>query len=202
MQAPDSSTTAAAPLHPFPTVAVVGLGTMGAGIAVAIARSGRRVIGIEADGASAARALARIEEATAHAVERERLTPEERTALLTLITVGEQLDAAATADLVIEEVPEQLELKREIFAELDRICPPETVLATGTTSLSVTRIAAATARPERVLGLHFFNPVHAMKLVEVVRTVLTTLRSPCRRPSSPDRWARSRWLPVTGPASW
>ncbi|MCX4746114.1 3-hydroxybutyryl-CoA dehydrogenase [Kitasatospora sp. NBC_01287] len=174
MQAPDSTTATAAPLGPFPTVAVVGLGTMGAGIAVAIARSGRRVIGIEADGAAAARALARIEEATSHAVDRERLTAEERAALLALISVDERLEAAAAADLVIEEVPEQLELKREIFAELDRICPAGTVLATGTTSLSVTRIAAATARPERVLGLHFFNPVHAMKLVEVVRTVLTT----------------------------
>ncbi|WP_035794337.1 3-hydroxyacyl-CoA dehydrogenase family protein [Kitasatospora mediocidica] len=159
--------------RPFPTVAIVGLGTMGAGIAVAVARSGRRVLGIEADGAAADRALARIQEATAHAVERERLTPQERSDLLALITVGDRLDAAAAADLVIEEVPEQLELKREIFAELDRICPPQTVLATGTTSLSVTRIAAATGRPERVLGLHFFNPVHAMKLVEVVRTVLT-----------------------------
>ncbi|GAA3057800.1 3-hydroxybutyryl-CoA dehydrogenase [Kitasatospora albolonga] len=160
--------------RPFPTVAVVGLGTMGAGIAVAVARSGRRVIGIEAGPAEAATALARIEEATAAAVRRERLTEDERTALLALVSVGDQLDAAATADLVIEEVPEQLELKRELFAELDRICPPETVLATGTTALSVTRIAAATSRPERVLGLHFFNPVHTMKLVEVVRTVLTT----------------------------
>ncbi|MET9398199.1 3-hydroxybutyryl-CoA dehydrogenase [Kitasatospora sp. NPDC002965] len=160
--------------RPFPTVAVVGLGTMGAGVAVAVARSGRRVIGIEADEEQAARALARIQEATAYAVTRERLTPEERTALLDLISVGHALEAAADADLVVEEVPEQLELKRELFAELDRICPPETVLATGTTALSVTRIAAATARPERVLGLHFFNPVHTMKLVEVVRTVLTS----------------------------
>ncbi|MER7751855.1 3-hydroxybutyryl-CoA dehydrogenase [Kitasatospora sp. NPDC097643] len=159
--------------RPFPTVAVVGLGTMGAGVAVAVAKSGRRVIGIEATEDSAARALARIEEATAHAVDRERLTAEERGALLALISVGHELDAAAAADLVIEELPEQLELKREVFAELDRICPAETVLATGTTALSVTRIAAATARPDRVLGLHFFNPVHTMKLVEVVRTVLT-----------------------------
>ncbi|MFI8455739.1 3-hydroxyacyl-CoA dehydrogenase family protein [Kitasatospora sp. NPDC085464] len=160
--------------RPFPTVAVVGLGTMGAGVAVAVAKSGRRVIGIEATEDSAARALARIEEATAHAVDRERLTAEERSGLLTRISVGHELAAAAGADLVIEEVPEQLELKREVFAELDRICPETTVLATGTTALSVTRIAAATARPERVLGLHFFNPVHTMKLVEVVRTVLTS----------------------------
>ncbi|MFG3228930.1 3-hydroxyacyl-CoA dehydrogenase family protein [Kitasatospora sp. NPDC048194] len=160
--------------RPFPTVAVVGLGTMGAGVAVAVARSGRRVIGIEASEDSAARALARIEAATAHAVDRERITAEERTALLARISIGHGLAAAAEADLVIEEVPEQLELKREVFAELDRICPESTVLATGTTALSVTRIAAATARPERVLGLHFFNPVHSMKLVEVVRTVLTS----------------------------
>ncbi|MFD0397634.1 3-hydroxyacyl-CoA dehydrogenase family protein [Kitasatospora sp. NPDC059811] len=160
--------------RPFSTVAVVGLGTMGAGVAVAVARSGRRVIGIEATEDSAARALARIEEATAHAVDRERITAGERTALLALISVGHELSAAAGAELVIEEVPEQLELKRELFAELDRICPAGTVLATGTTALSVTRIAAATARPERVLGLHFFNPVHSMKLVEVVRTVLTS----------------------------
>ncbi|MFD7413267.1 3-hydroxyacyl-CoA dehydrogenase family protein [Kitasatospora purpeofusca] len=159
--------------RPFPTVAVVGLGTMGTGVAVAVARSGRRVIGIEADENSAARALARIEESTAHAVDRERLTAEERAGLLARLTVGHSLAAAAEADLVIEEVPEQLELKRQVFAELDRICPAGTVFATGTTALSVTRIAAATARPDRVLGLHFFNPVHTMKLVEVVRTVLT-----------------------------
>ncbi|MFD0276730.1 3-hydroxyacyl-CoA dehydrogenase family protein [Kitasatospora sp. NPDC127111] len=159
--------------RPFPTVAVVGLGTMGAGVAVAVAKSGRRVIGIEANEDSAARALARIEAATAHAVARERITAEDRAALLARISVGHALEAAAEADLVIEEVPEQLELKRDVFARLDRICPPATVLATGTTALSVTRIAAATARPDRVLGLHFFNPVHTMKLVEVVRTVLT-----------------------------
>ncbi|WP_033220371.1 3-hydroxyacyl-CoA dehydrogenase family protein [Kitasatospora phosalacinea] len=159
--------------RPFPTVAVVGLGTMGAGVAVALARSGRRVIGVEAGPTQALRALDRIEASTARAVERGRLSAEERAALLALIEVGDDLSAAAAADLVVEEVPEDLELKRALFAELDRICPPETVLATGTTALSVTRIAAATARPERVLGVHFFNPVHTMRLVEVVRTVLT-----------------------------
>ncbi|MFJ6215807.1 3-hydroxyacyl-CoA dehydrogenase family protein [Streptomyces sp. NPDC092296] len=159
--------------RPFPTVAVVGLGTMGAGIAVAAARSGRRVIGIELDDAAAVRARTRIEESTARAVARERITARERAALLDRIGYGHRLAAAAAADLVIEEVPERLELKREVFAELDRLCPPQTVLATGTTALSVTGIASATGRPERVLGLHFFNPVHSMELVEVVRTVLT-----------------------------
>ncbi|GLW52720.1 3-hydroxyacyl-CoA dehydrogenase family protein [Kitasatospora phosalacinea] len=163
--------------RPFPTVAVVGLGTMGAGVAVALARSGRRVIGVEAGPTQALRALDRIEASTARAVERGRLEAGERAALLALIEVGDDLTAAAQADLVVEEVPEDLELKRALFAELDRICPPETVLATGTTALSVTRIAAATARPERVLGVHFFNPVHTMRLVEVVRTVLTSAQA-------------------------
>ncbi|WP_042436623.1 3-hydroxyacyl-CoA dehydrogenase family protein [Streptacidiphilus albus] len=168
MSEPSSSIPA-----PFPVVAVVGLGTMGAGIAEITARSGRRVIGIERDDAAARAALRRIEESTAHSVERGRISTGERAALLANLTVTADLTAAAEARLVIEEVPEQLELKRSLFAELDRICPPETVLATGTTALSVTRIAAATQRPERVLGLHFFNPAPVMQLVEVVRTVLT-----------------------------
>jgi 3-hydroxybutyryl-CoA dehydrogenase len=161
-------------LDAFPVVAVVGLGTMGAGIAEIAARSGRRVIGVELDAAAAGAALRRIEESTAHSVERGRMTAGERAELLGRISVGHDLHAAAEAQLVIEEIPEQLESKRELFAELDRICPAETVLATGTTALSVTRIAAATQRPERVIGLHFFNPAPVMQLVEVVRTVLTS----------------------------
>ncbi|QMU78535.1 3-hydroxyacyl-CoA dehydrogenase family protein [Streptacidiphilus sp. PB12-B1b] len=159
---------------PFPVVAVVGLGTMGAGIAEITARSGRRVIGVELDRAAAEAARSRIEESTAHSVERGRITPDERADLLGRLTFTHELAAAAEAQLVIEEVPEVLELKRELFAELDRLCPAETVLATGTTALSVTRIAAATQRPERVIGLHFFNPAPVMQLVEVVRTVLTS----------------------------
>ena len=161
-------------LTPFPVVAVVGLGTMGAGIAEITARSGRRVIGVELDAAAAGAALRRIEESTAHSVERGRITADERAELLGRISVGHDLNAVAEAQLVIEEIPEQLESKRELFAELDRICPAGTVLATGTTALSVTRIAAATQRPERVIGLHFFNPAPVMQLVEVVRTVLTS----------------------------
>ncbi|MFD0328527.1 3-hydroxyacyl-CoA dehydrogenase family protein [Streptacidiphilus monticola] len=157
----------------FPVVAVVGLGTMGAGIAEVVARSGREVVGIEATTDEAHAARARIEEATAHSVERGRYTEAERQDLLGRISVTGVLASAARAQLVIEEVPERLELKRELFAELDKICPPETVLATGTTALSVTKLAAVTSRPERVLGLHFFNPAPAMQLVEVVRTVLT-----------------------------
>jgi 3-hydroxybutyryl-CoA dehydrogenase len=158
----------------FPVVAVVGLGTMGAGIAEITARSGRRVIGVELDAAAAEAARARIEESTAHSVERGRISQDERSELLGRLTFTHRLSDAAEAQLVIEEIPEQLELKRELFAELDRLCPAETVLATGTTALSVTRIAAATQRPERVVGLHFFNPAPVMELVEVVSTVLTS----------------------------
>jgi 3-hydroxybutyryl-CoA dehydrogenase len=158
----------------FPVVAVVGLGTMGAGIAEITARSGRRVIGVERDATAAEAARLRIEESTAHSVERGRISAEERAALLGRLCVTHELAQAAQAQLVIEEIPERLELKLELLAELDRLCPPETVLATGTTALSVTRIAAATQRPERVVGLHFFNPAPVMELVEVVRTVLTT----------------------------
>jgi 3-hydroxybutyryl-CoA dehydrogenase len=158
----------------FPVVAVVGLGTMGAGIAEIAARSGRRVIGIELDATAADAARLRIEECTAHSVERGRISAEQRAALLQRLSITHELAEAARAQLVIEEIPERLELKLELFAELDRLCPPETVLATGTTALSVTRIAAATLRPERVVGLHFFNPAPVMELVEVVRTVLTT----------------------------
>ena len=158
----------------FPVVAVVGLGTMGAGIAEITARSGRRVIGIELDATAAEAARLRIEESTAHSVERGRISPEQRSELLGRLSFGHELAEAAQAQLVIEEIPERLELKLELLAELDRLCPAETVLATGTTALSVTRIAAATQRPERVVGLHFFNPAPVMELVEVVRTVLTT----------------------------
>jgi 3-hydroxybutyryl-CoA dehydrogenase len=167
---------------------------MGAGIAETVARSGREVIGIEADAASAAAARRRIEAATARAVERGRLSAGERSALLDRITVTSSPAAAARAGLVIEEITEDLGAKRRLFEELDRLCPPETVLATGTTALSVTRIAAATQRPERVLGLHFFNPAPVMKLVEVVSTVLT------RRQSAEDAAEFARQLgksPVT-----
>ncbi|MFC1402255.1 MULTISPECIES: 3-hydroxyacyl-CoA dehydrogenase family protein [Streptacidiphilus] len=171
---PEPAPEHSADLDVFPVVAVVGLGTMGAGIAEITARSGRRVIGVELDATAADAALRRIEESTAHSVERGRITADERAELLGRISVGHDLNAAAEAQLVIEEIPEQLDSKRELFAELDRICPAGTVLATGTTALSVTRIAAATQRPERVIGLHFFNPAPVMQLVEVVRTVLTS----------------------------
>ncbi|MGB9993233.1 3-hydroxyacyl-CoA dehydrogenase family protein [Streptomyces pseudogriseolus] len=161
------------PLSPLRTVAVVGLGTMGTGIAEVLAAAGRDVIGIDVSEAQAAKCVAALEASTARAVERGRLTEQRRAALLARVTTGTDLAAAAGADLVIEVAPESYEIKQQIFRELDGIVRPETVLATGTNALSVTRLAADSAHPERVLGMHFFNPAPAMKLVEVVSSVLT-----------------------------
>ncbi|MCC3769222.1 3-hydroxyacyl-CoA dehydrogenase family protein [Streptomyces sp. UNOC14_S4] len=154
-------------------MAVVGLGTMGTGIAEVLARAGRRVIGIDVSGAAAAHAVRALEAATARAVRRERIDEEERRAVLARFRTTCELSAAADADLVVEVVPEDYALKHEVFTALDALVRPDAILATGTNALSVTRLAADSARPERVLGLHFFNPAPAMKLVEVVSSVLT-----------------------------
>ncbi|MFG3018916.1 3-hydroxyacyl-CoA dehydrogenase family protein [Streptomyces sp. NPDC048254] len=160
-------------LSPLRTVAVVGLGTMGTGITEVLAKAGREVIGIDVSESQAAGSLAALEASTARAVARGRLTEQERAGVLARVRTGTDLTAAADADLVIEVVPESYDIKHQIFRELDGIVRPETILATGTNALSVTRLAADSARPERVLGLHFFNPAPAMKLVEVVSSVLT-----------------------------
>ncbi|MFB8085443.1 3-hydroxyacyl-CoA dehydrogenase family protein [Streptomyces sp. NPDC055992] len=158
---------------PLSTIAVVGLGTMGTGISEVLARSGREVIGIDVDEAAARRAVASLEASTARAVERGRITEEERRDTLARFRTFSDLQAAADAELVIEVVPESYEIKQQLFRELDAIVSPTAILATGTNALSVTRLAAESQHPERVLGLHFFNPAPAMKLVEVVSSVLT-----------------------------
>ncbi|MGW2013474.1 3-hydroxyacyl-CoA dehydrogenase family protein [Streptomyces sp. NPDC001927] len=158
---------------PLSTIAVVGLGTMGKGIADVLARAGREVIGIDISEAAAGQAVAALEASTARAVARERITEEERRDVLARFRTYSDLQAAADADLVIEVVPESYEAKQEVFRALDGIIRPDAIIATGTNALSVTRLAADSAHPERVLGLHFFTPVQAMKLVEVVSSVLT-----------------------------
>ncbi|MFF3402732.1 3-hydroxyacyl-CoA dehydrogenase family protein [Streptomyces sp. NPDC002659] len=158
------------PLH---TIAVVGLGTMGTGIAEVLARAGREVIGIDISDAAARRAVTALEASTARAVERERMTEEERRNTLARFRTFSDLQAAADADLVIEVVSESYEAKQQVFRALDAVVRPGAILATGTNALSVTRLAADSEHPERVLGLHFFNPAPAMKLVEVVSSVLT-----------------------------
>ncbi|MFC8724033.1 3-hydroxyacyl-CoA dehydrogenase family protein [Streptomyces bacillaris] len=158
---------------PLSTIAVVGLGTMGTGIAEVLALAGREVIGIDISEAAARQAVTSLEASTARAVGRGRITEQERAGALARFRTSDALAAAADAELVIEVVPESYELKQQVFRELDAIVSPTAILATGTNALSVTRLAAESQRPERVLGLHFFNPAPAMKLVEVVSSVLT-----------------------------
>jgi 3-hydroxybutyryl-CoA dehydrogenase len=158
---------------PLSTIAVVGLGTMGIGITEVLTRAGRDVIGIDVSEAAARQAVAALEASTARAVKKERITEEERLDVLARFRTFSDLQAVADAQLVIEVVPESYEIKQQLFRELDAIVSPTAILATGTNALSVTRLAAESQHPERVLGLHFFNPAPAMKLVEVVSSVLT-----------------------------
>jgi 3-hydroxybutyryl-CoA dehydrogenase len=150
-------------------VAVIGAGTMGRGIAQAFAQAGYAATLYDVDPEAAHRAREQIEATLAKGVERGKIESAEKERALQRIRIETDLgEAVADADLAIEAVPEMLELKRALFAELDARSPEGAILASNTSSLPIARLAAETARPERVAGLHFFNPVHAMKLVEIV----------------------------------
>jgi 3-hydroxybutyryl-CoA dehydrogenase len=151
-------------------VGVVGLGTMGAGIAQVSVQSGHETVGREVSGELGERGRATIERYLTRGVEKGRLSEGERDAALGRLTLATELADLADCDLVIEAVLEELELKREVFAELDRVTRPDAVLATNTSALSVSEIAEATEHPERVVGMHFFNPAPVLPLVEIVRT--------------------------------
>jgi 3-hydroxybutyryl-CoA dehydrogenase len=151
-------------------VGVVGLGTMGAGIAQVSVQSGFETVGREVDDGLAARGRATIERYLSRAVEKGRMNPEERDAALGRLTLTIELADFADCDLVIEAVLEELDLKRDVFSQLDRITRPDAVLATNTSALSVSEIAESTTRPERVVGMHFFNPAPVLPLVEIVRS--------------------------------
>ena len=154
-------------------VGVVGLGTMGAGISEVLARAGLSVTAVDVDDDALARGRGHVEQSTERALSRGKLEAAERDEILGRIRYSTSLEDLAQAELVIEAVPERMELKTEIFGKLDALCPPDTILATNTSSLSVTEMSVATGRPSRVIGMHFFNPAPVMKLVEVVRTVVT-----------------------------
>jgi 3-hydroxybutyryl-CoA dehydrogenase len=157
----------------FEAVGVVGLGTMGAGIAEVFARNGLRVVGVEMNETGLDRARAHLENSTARAQARGKLTEDDAKALLGRITLTSELADLADVDLVIEAVPERLELKTAIFAAVDKIVRPDVVLASNTSSLSITELSVRTGRPGRVVGMHFFNPAPVQQLVELVRTVVT-----------------------------
>ncbi len=155
------------------TVGVIGLGTMGAGIVEVLARNGLAVVAVEADPAGLDRGRVHLQASTTRAVLRGKLTEGEQTDLLARVGFADSLAALAGCDLVVEAVPERLDLKRELFTRLDAIVRPDAILATNTSSLSVTEISVATQTPHRVVGLHFFNPAPVQKFVEVIRTVVT-----------------------------
>ncbi len=155
------------------TIGVVGLGTMGAGIAEVFARHGYAVRGVELSDDAIARGREHLEHSTGRAVKRGKLSEDDQRSLLDRISYSTELKSLADADFVIEAVVESLEVKKDIFRRLDEVIDPEAVLATNTSSLSVTEISTANAHPGRVVGVHFFNPAPVQGLVEVVRTVVT-----------------------------
>jgi 3-hydroxybutyryl-CoA dehydrogenase len=150
------------------TIAVLGAGQMGNGITQVAACAGYNVTMVDIEQAYVDRGLATIEKSLAKLVSKERMTQADADAARGRITTAIDRQACADCDLVVEAVPEILSLKQEIFAELDQICKPETILASNTSSISISTIAEATNRPEQVIGMHFMNPVPIMKLVEII----------------------------------
>ncbi|MBO0842299.1 MAG: 3-hydroxyacyl-CoA dehydrogenase family protein [Nocardioides sp.] len=155
------------------TIGVVGLGTMGAGIAEVFARNGFTVVGVERDEEGVERGKAHLEHSTGRAVKRGKLSADDQAALIGRITFSTDVAALKEADFVVEAVVESLELKKQIMSTLDDVVAEDTILATNTSSLSVTEISTASKRPGRVVGVHFFNPAPVQKFVEIVRTVVT-----------------------------
>ncbi len=156
------------------TIAVLGAGTMGNGIAHVCARSGFNVQLYDVDQSALYRGLDTIRTNVAREVAKEKLTQQQADEARSRITLTTRLDDLASSTFVIEAATEKLAIKAEIFRDLDRILPSNAILATNTSSISITRIAAVTKRPEQVIGMHFFNPVPVMKLVEVIRGLATS----------------------------
>jgi 3-hydroxybutyryl-CoA dehydrogenase len=155
-------------------IGVVGCGLMGSGIAEVCARAGYTVVISEVTARLLEDGLARIRSSLERAVGRGKMTQEASDSALACLRGATSLEQMSGCDLVIEAAIENMAVKKEIFAELDRVTPPHAILASNTSSLCMTEIAAATRRPDKVLGIHFFNPVPVMPLIEFVRTILTS----------------------------
>lgn len=155
-------------------VGIVGCGLMGSGIAETCARAGYEVIVREVNQELLDKGFQNIRKSVGRAVERGKLAAGDAEALLGRLTGTTSLDDLAPCDLAVEAVTEKMEVKKEVFAYLDRILPPHAILASNTSSLCITEMASATQRPSQVLGMHFFNPVPVMPLLELVRTILTS----------------------------
>jgi 3-hydroxybutyryl-CoA dehydrogenase len=155
-------------------IAIIGAGTMGNGIAQVCAMAGHTVIMRDIDQTFIDRGLSVIEKSLSKFVEKQKISEEEKEAILSRIHGTLNLKDLKDAEFVIEAATENLDLKKDIFKELDSLLPPKIILATNTSSLSITEIAAATSRPDKIIGMHFMNPVPLMKLVEVIRALTTS----------------------------
>jgi 3-hydroxybutyryl-CoA dehydrogenase len=163
---------------------VVGAGTMGNGIAQVAARAGYQVVMRDVKEEFLERGLRAIDKSLQRDVDKERLKPEEKREIIARIKTATDLSALAGASFVVEAITESYEAKREVFAALDEVTGPEAILASNTSSISITKLGAATRRPDKVIGMHFMNPVPVMKLVEIIRGMAT----------SDETWARTREL--------
>ena len=155
-------------------IGVVGAGTMGRGIAQVCATSGFNVVMSDVSADAVAAGLASIEKQLARAVEKERMSAAEKDAVLSRIETATGVEAMAGADVCIEAATENPDVKLDLFRDLESVCRADAILASNTSSISLTKIAGACARPERVIGMHFFNPVPLMKLVELIRAMQTS----------------------------
>ena len=155
-------------------IGVLGTGTMGAGIIQVLAQNGYEVVMRARRESSVEKGLATVNKNLDKMVAKEKITAEEKEAIMGRITGSTDINIIADADLVIEAATEDMEAKKALFAELNGICKPETIIATNTSSLSITEIAAASGRPDKVIGMHFYNPVPAMKLVEIIKGLATS----------------------------
>jgi 3-hydroxybutyryl-CoA dehydrogenase len=155
-------------------VGVLGAGLMGSGIAEVAAKSGYETVVREVNEELGRKGIARIEGSLAKAVEKGKLSAGDRDAARSRLSATTDHGALADCDIIVEAIVENLELKKETYRELDRLCKPETIFCSNTSSLTITEMSAATRRADRFAGLHFFNPVPVMKLVEVVRTIATS----------------------------
>ncbi|NUO83644.1 3-hydroxybutyryl-CoA dehydrogenase [candidate division KSB1 bacterium] len=162
---------------PIQTVGVIGCGLMGSGIAQVCAQAGYKTIVREVNDELLQKGLGKIEGFLTKSVEKGKLTAEQKQAVMSNLIGTTSLTAMKDADIIIEAAIENINLKKELFGELDKLCPSHTIFASNTSSLTITEMAAATKRPDRFVGLHFFNPVPLMKLVEVVRTIATSHES-------------------------
>ena len=153
---------------------VLGAGTMGAGIVQAFAQKGCEVIVRDIKEEFVDKGIAGITKGLEKQVAKGKMTEEDKEAILSRISGTTDMNLAADCDLVVEAAIENMKIKKEIFAELDGICKPETILASNTSSLSITEVASATKRPDKVIGMHFFNPAPVMKLVEIIKGIATS----------------------------